>query len=177
MTEKRYKRLVSSIDYYYCIDTNDDKGLTEDDMLNRLNEQDKLIRELRAEVEVHKYPLFSTRQAEEKIERYESDLRMCREKALYWRNKAEDIFGDMRTNVELKRENEQLKSTNMEMEDYIGRLEEEKIKLEICLRRDNEQLKKEIKYLQSELHNATFNIRDKTLNEVKLEIEKLERWE
>lgn len=30
MTEKRFKRLVSSIDYYYCIDTtNDDKGLTE----------------------------------------------------------------------------------------------------------------------------------------------------
>ena len=109
MTEKRYKRLVSSIDYYYCIDTNDDKGLTEDDMLNRLNEQEKLIRKLREEVEVHKHPLFSRRQAEEKIERYESDLRMCREKALYWRNKAEDIFGDMRTNVELKRENEQLK--------------------------------------------------------------------
>lgn len=40
------------------------------------------------------------------------------------------------------------------------------------LRRDNEELKKEIKYLQSELHN----IRKKTLNEVKLEIEKLERW-
>ena len=48
MTEKRYKRLVSSIDYYYCIDTtNDDKGLTEEDMLNRLNEQDKEISELK----------------------------------------------------------------------------------------------------------------------------------
>lgn len=48
MTEKRYKRLVSSIDYYYCIDTtNDDKGLTEKDMLNRLNEQDKEISELK----------------------------------------------------------------------------------------------------------------------------------
>lgn len=117
MTEKRYKRLVSSIDYYYCIDTtNDDKGLTEEDMLNRLNEQDKLIRKLRAEVEVHKHPLFSTRQAEEKIERYESDLKMCREKALYWRNKAEDIFGDMKTNVELKRENEKLKETIKELE-------------------------------------------------------------
>ena len=47
MTEKRYKRLVSSIDYYYCIDTtNDDKGLTEEDMLNRLNEQDKEIQKL-----------------------------------------------------------------------------------------------------------------------------------
>ena len=52
MTEKRYKRLVSSIDYYYCIDTtNDDKGLTEDDMLNRLNEQDDLIQELKKQNE------------------------------------------------------------------------------------------------------------------------------
>lgn len=51
MTEKRYKRLVSSIDYYYCIDTtNDDKGLTEDDMLNRLNEQDKEIQKLKQKV-------------------------------------------------------------------------------------------------------------------------------
>ena len=49
MTEKRYKRLVSSIDYYYCIDTNDDKGLTEEDMLNRLNEQDERIKELEKE--------------------------------------------------------------------------------------------------------------------------------
>lgn len=47
MTEnKRYKRLVSSIDYYYCIDTNNDKGLTEKDMLNLLNEQDKTIKGL-----------------------------------------------------------------------------------------------------------------------------------
>ena len=51
MTEKRYKRLVSSIDYYYCIDTNDDKGLTEEDMLNRLNEQDKRIKELKKQNE------------------------------------------------------------------------------------------------------------------------------
>ena len=48
MTEKRYKRLVSSIDYYYCIDTtNDDKGLTENDMLNLLNEQEELIKRLK----------------------------------------------------------------------------------------------------------------------------------
>lgn len=80
-------------------------------------------------------------------------------------------------NEQLREENEGLKSTNMEMEDYLGRLEEEKIKLEICLRRDNEQLKKEIKYLQSELHNATYDVRKMTLKEVKDEIEKLERWE
>lgn len=42
-------------------------------------------------------------------EQLESDLQMSREKALYWRNKAEDIFGDMKTNIELKQENEQLK--------------------------------------------------------------------
>jgi len=50
MTEKRYNRLVSSIDYYYCIDATDDKGLTEDDMLNRLNEQDKEIQKLKQKV-------------------------------------------------------------------------------------------------------------------------------
>lgn len=120
-----------------------DSGTNARKVCDRLNEQDKLIRKLRAEVEVHKHPLFSTRQAEEKIERYESDLRMCREKALYWRNKAEDIFGDMRTNVELKRENEQLKSTNMEMEDYIGRLEEEKIKLQIKLQKIRDYAKED----------------------------------
>jgi len=37
MTEKRYKRLVSSIDYYYCIDTtNDDKGFTEEEIIKEL---------------------------------------------------------------------------------------------------------------------------------------------
>lgn len=49
MAEKRYKRLVSSIDYYYCIDTTDDKGLTEEDMLNLLNEQDENLNLLIAE--------------------------------------------------------------------------------------------------------------------------------
>ena len=39
----------------------------------------------------------------------DADLMMQREKALYWRNKAEDIFGDMQTNVELKKENIKLK--------------------------------------------------------------------
>lgn len=43
--------------------------------------------------------------------------------------------------------------------------------------KENEQLKKEIKYLQSELHNATYDVRKMTLKEVKDEIEKLERWE
>ena len=39
MTEKRFKRLVSSIDYYYCIDSeNKNQGLTEEDMLDKLNE-------------------------------------------------------------------------------------------------------------------------------------------
>ena len=52
MIENRYKRLVSSIDYYYCIDTtNDDKGFTEEDMLNRLNEQDERIKELQQTID------------------------------------------------------------------------------------------------------------------------------
>jgi len=50
MTEKRYKRLVSSIDYYYCTDNqNENQGLTEKDMLNRLNEQDERIKGLEKE--------------------------------------------------------------------------------------------------------------------------------
>ena len=56
------------------------------------------------------------------LNNYENDLRMCREKAIYWRNKANDIFGDMQTNVELERqvrelekENEQLKQENMRL--------------------------------------------------------------
>jgi len=43
------------------------------------------------------------------LNEYEDNLQMCHEKALYWRNKAEDIFGDMKTNTELKRENIRLK--------------------------------------------------------------------
>lgn len=46
------------------------------------------------------------------LNEYEENLQMCREKALYWRNKAENIFGDMKTNVELQRENIQLKKEN-----------------------------------------------------------------
>jgi cell shape-determining protein MreC len=52
MTEKRYKRLVSSIDYYYCTDNqNENQGLTEKDMLDRLNEQDERIETLKEENE------------------------------------------------------------------------------------------------------------------------------
>ena len=37
--EDRFKRLSSSIDYYYCVDTkNNNQGLTEEDMLDKLNE-------------------------------------------------------------------------------------------------------------------------------------------
>ena len=43
------------------------------------------------------------------LNEYDDNLRMSREKALYWRNKAKDIFGDMKTNVELQRENIRLK--------------------------------------------------------------------
>ena len=62
MTEKRYKRLISSIDYYYCIDTNNDKGLTEEDMLNRLNEQEKEIQRLKLIINGLNYALKNIRQ-------------------------------------------------------------------------------------------------------------------
>ena len=73
MTEKRYKRLVSSIDYYYCIDTtNDDKGLTEEDMLNRLNEQEKEIQRLKLIINGLNYALKNIRQIDVEI-----DLNEC----------------------------------------------------------------------------------------------------
>ena len=72
MTEKRYKRLVSSIDYYYCIDTNEDKGLTEDDMLNRLNEQEKEIQRLKLIINGLNYALKNIRQIDVEI-----DLNEC----------------------------------------------------------------------------------------------------
>ena len=49
------------------------------------------------------------------LNEYEENLQRCREKALYWRNKAENIFGDMKTNTELQRENIRLKK---ELEKY-----------------------------------------------------------
>ena len=72
MTEKRYKRLVSSIDYYYCIDTNNDKGLTEEDMLNRLNEQEKEIQRLKLIINGLNYALKNIRQIDVEI-----DLNEC----------------------------------------------------------------------------------------------------
>ena len=57
MTEKRYNRLVSSIDYYYCTDNqNENQGLTEKDMLNRLNEQDEELQNLKNQIKI--YELF-----------------------------------------------------------------------------------------------------------------------
>lgn len=49
------------------------------------------------------------------LNEYEDNLQMSREKALYWRNKAENIFGDMKTNVKLQQENIRLKK---ELEKY-----------------------------------------------------------
>ncbi len=43
------------------------------------------------------------------LNEYDDNLRMCKEKSLYWRNKAEDIWGDMKTNIELQKENKKLK--------------------------------------------------------------------
>lgn len=39
---------------------------------------------------------------------YETELSMEREKVVYWRNKAKDIWGDMRTNVELEKQVKEL---------------------------------------------------------------------
>ena len=53
--------------------------------------------------------------------------------------------------------------------DVVGLLNE--------LNDENEQLKIERNYLQSKLHNCSANSRQRTLEEIKEEIEKLERYE
>lgn len=67
----------------------------------------------------------------DKLNEYEAELSIEREKVVYWRNKAKDIWGDMRTNVELEKENGQLKN-------YIDYLEKQ-----------NERLKERITELAS----------------------------
>lgn len=51
MTKKRYLRFESSMDYLYCVDTATNQQLTSKDMLDKLNKQDELIKELEKEVE------------------------------------------------------------------------------------------------------------------------------
>lgn len=83
-------------------------------------------------------------------EQLKSDVQMCREKALYWRNKAEDIFGDMKTNIELKQENEQLKQQIADNGVRIDFLSvENKHMYEVI--NENEQLKKQIKQLKEDI--------------------------
>lgn len=50
------------------------------------------------------------------LNKQEEELMMQREKALYWRNKAEDIWGDMKTNIGLQKENKKLKERIKELE-------------------------------------------------------------
>lgn len=56
------------------------------------------------------------------LNKQEEELMMQREKALYWRNKAEDIWGDMKTNIELQKENKKLKERIKELEQFINKL-------------------------------------------------------
>lgn len=91
MSEKRFERVFLDTNEFIISDKQEehrDKGslyLSENNILKLLNEQDN------------------------EIKQYKDNLRMCHEKALYWRNKAENIFGDMKTNTELQQENIRLK--------------------------------------------------------------------
>ena len=65
---------------------------------------------------------LSNQETVDLLNEYDSELQMCREKVVYWRNKAKDIWGDMKTNVELEKqilelekENKQLKQENMRL--------------------------------------------------------------
>ena len=110
MTEKRYKRLVSSIDYYYCIDTNDDKGLTEDDMLNRLNEQDKEIQKLKQKVNGLKSELTIWKEdANEHIQEinklFEENEKLKQELASFEQVSFTNLCDRSRTTLYMKKEN------------------------------------------------------------------------
>lgn len=105
----------------------DNKGVDDYYFLNNPKEMEKFIKLLNSDEEYwqEKYKSLSNaykkqlklnieqdreiRQLKEEIKQYKDNLRMCHEKALYWRNKAENIFGDMKTNVELQQENIRLK--------------------------------------------------------------------
>lgn len=58
---------------------------------------------------------------------------------------------------ELSEENEQLKSVNMEMEDCLGRLEEEKIKLEIKLQKIRDYAKEDGEVKQGIIEKVILN--------------------
>lgn len=158
MTEKRYKRLVSSIDYYYCIDTNDDKGLTEEDMLNLLNEQDERIKKLSEENEQLKKDLkkkfvpfakadgdYTTVSTEEFIKILNENEQLKEEKERYKR------LSEIR--------NENINNRILSLKEFINNCENEKVKnaledlfysevKEYDLAKENRELKKEVKRLK-----------------------------
>ncbi len=49
-------------------------ALTDEEIVNKLNEQDKEIGLLRLELETHKHPLWSTREAERKVNKLADSL-------------------------------------------------------------------------------------------------------
>ena len=124
MTEKRYKRLVSSIDYYYCIDTNDDKGLTEDDMLNRLNEQDERIKELEREKKSY---MDDAIKFEKECKRLYNNLRLT----------DSDLYYEKIVHDKCKKENEQLKEENNRLKQDNEKTKESE---------ENKQLKSKERY-------------------------------
>ena len=73
MSEKRFttKNIVCS---NYCVWDNNDKPYGNDELVDLLNEQDKEIGLLRLELEPHKHPLWSTREAERKLSEVTNNL-------------------------------------------------------------------------------------------------------
>lgn len=106
MTEKRYVEELWAYDDIMVKDNESGEELWNNMIYERMNEQDEQIKELKIELR-------------NKTEKWEYELGM----KLKYHSKL----------IDSEKENEQLKSSNMEMEDYIGRLKEEKIKLEIKL--------------------------------------------
>lgn len=70
MSEKRF-----TLDELYCYVIQDNKKrLTDKQVVDLLNEQDKEIGLLRLELDTHKHPLWSTREAERKVNKLADSL-------------------------------------------------------------------------------------------------------
>ena len=74
MSEKRFYELTSSIDYFQIWDKQEEKGYTVEDAVDKLNSLAEENEKLRLELETHKHPLWSTREAERKVNKLADSL-------------------------------------------------------------------------------------------------------
>lgn len=103
MSEKRFR--YGETDLFEWIEDND-KIISTKECVDLLNEQDKEIGLLRLELETHKHPLWSTREAERKVNKL-----------------ADSLADEVKKNGILNEEINQLRIENMRLKDRIKVLE------------------------------------------------------